>query len=75
MDTKNLIRMSDSSIPPFLDLGQGFDQFLNCVSSLSLSYGTSVLMPMPEADVYRSIFKFGVFNAVQSSCFDNVSSI
>lgn len=25
------------------------------------------------ADVYRGLFKFGVFNAVQSSCFDKVS--
>lgn len=24
------------------------------------------------ADMYRSIFKFGVFNAVQSGCFDTV---
>ena len=26
------------------------------------------------ADVYRGIFKFGVFNAVQSQCYDTVSS-
>ncbi|KAF8350588.1 hypothetical protein F5887DRAFT_939993 [Amanita rubescens] len=31
------------------------------------------LRPVSELpDVHRSIFKFGVFNAVQSSCFDNV---
>ncbi|PFH54231.1 hypothetical protein AMATHDRAFT_135953, partial [Amanita thiersii Skay4041] len=27
------------------------------------------------ADVYRTVFKFGVFNAVQSSCFDRVRAI
>ncbi|KAJ7137709.1 P-loop containing nucleoside triphosphate hydrolase protein [Mycena epipterygia] len=31
------------------------------------------LRPVSElADIYRGIFKFGVFNAVQSSCFDTV---
>ncbi|KAJ8469377.1 hypothetical protein ONZ45_g16911 [Pleurotus djamor] len=31
------------------------------------------LRPVSELpDVYRSLFKFGVFNAVQSSCFDDV---
>lgn len=30
---------------------------------------------MPHAaDIYRSLFKFGVFNAVQSQCFDTVRS-
>lgn len=29
---------------------------------------------MTIADIYRSIFKFGVFNAVQSQCFDEVRS-
>lgn len=29
---------------------------------------------MPHAaDIYRSLFKFGVFNAVQSQCFDTVN--
>jgi len=28
-----------------------------------------------SADMYRGIFKFGVFNAVQSSCFDSVSDM
>ena len=27
----------------------------------------------PSADIYRGLFKFGVFNAVQSKCFDQVS--
>lgn len=27
------------------------------------------------ADVYRGLFKFGVFNAVQSMCFDQVSAL
>lgn len=27
-----------------------------------------------SADVYRGIFKFGVFNAVQSACYDDVSN-
>ena len=27
-----------------------------------------------EADMYRGIFKFGVFNAVQSKCYDTVSA-
>ncbi|KAF8205795.1 hypothetical protein K438DRAFT_2014648 [Mycena galopus ATCC 62051] len=32
------------------------------------------LRPVSELpDIYRGIFKFGVFNAVQSSCFDTVS--
>ncbi|KAF8637336.1 hypothetical protein AX17_002837 [Amanita inopinata Kibby_2008] len=33
----------------------------------------SQLRPVSELpDIYRNIFKFGVFNAVQSSCFDTV---
>lgn len=28
--------------------------------------------PPPLADMYRALFKFGVFNAMQSSCFDTV---
>lgn len=27
----------------------------------------------PPADAYRGLFKFGVFNAIQSTCFDTVS--
>lgn len=27
---------------------------------------------MLSADMYRSLFKFGVFNAVQSTCYDEV---
>jgi hypothetical protein len=27
------------------------------------------------ADIYRGIFKFGVFNVVQSTCFDKVNQI
>lgn len=32
-----------------------------------------VLMLLPPADAYRSLFTFGVFNAIQSTCFDTVS--
>ena len=35
----------------------------------------SLLLPVLStvaADIYRSLFKFGVFNAVQSTCFDHV---
>ncbi|EKM55317.1 uncharacterized protein PHACADRAFT_143494 [Phanerochaete carnosa HHB-10118-sp] len=28
---------------------------------------------VPAADVYRALFKFGVFNAVQSTCYDKVT--
>ena len=30
-------------------------------------------MALPPADAYRGLFKFGVFNAIQSTCFDTVS--
>jgi len=30
-------------------------------------------LPWLEADKFRSVFKFGVFNAIQSTCFDAVS--
>lgn len=30
------------------------------------------LMITPTADMYRGIFKYGVFNAVQSKCWDTV---
>ncbi|KAJ3970368.1 hypothetical protein EV361DRAFT_802192 [Lentinula raphanica] len=34
------------------------------------------LRPVSELpDIYRSLFKFGVFNAVQSSCFEGVSEV
>lgn len=36
---------------------------------------TKKLTPRCIADVYRGLFKFGVFNAVQSSCFDKVSRL
>lgn len=28
---------------------------------------------LPTADAYRGLFTFGVFNAIQSTCFDDVS--
>ncbi|KAJ8700485.1 ATP-dependent DNA helicase MER3 [Pleurotus ostreatus] len=31
-----------------------------------------IIYALEIADMYRSLFKFGVFNAVQSSCFDHV---
>jgi len=29
---------------------------------------------LASADIYRGIFRFGVFNAVQSTCFDDVTT-
>jgi len=52
--------------------GYGFARYQNYVrvhSSCAASQKSSIL---PSADMYRPLFKFGVFNAVQSSCFDTV---
>jgi hypothetical protein len=52
--------------------GYGFAPYQNYVrvhSSCVASQKSSIL---PSADMYRPLFKFGVFNAVQSSCFDTV---
>lgn len=38
----------------------------------SLHWQSRVLMSL-SADAYRGLFTFGVFNAIQSTCFDNVS--
>ena len=48
---------------------------LRPVSDLGMSppLGQSrVLIPL-SADAYRGLFTFGVFNAIQSTCFDDVS--
>ncbi len=34
----------------------------------------SLLICLVVADMYRGLFKFGVFNAVQSQCYDTVRS-
>lgn len=48
-------------------------RFQNYVSN----YDSCVIVPQRSltpflADMYRALFRFGVFNAVQSSCFDMV---
>lgn len=50
-----------------------FVRFQNYVSD----YGSCIIVPQRSlipflADMYRALFRFGVFNAVQSSCFDMV---
>ena len=46
------------------------------VSELRTSHSrrqSCVLVTPPPADAYRGLFKFGVLNAIQSTCFDTVS--
>ena len=50
----------------------GFTKFRNYVRGHSLFF-SSPEASLSLADMYRTIFKFGVFNAMQSSCFDTVS--
>lgn len=50
-----------------------FVRFQNYVSDYELLHHSAAEVANPFlADMYRALFRFGVFNAVQSSCFDMV---
>ncbi|KAI0664683.1 P-loop containing nucleoside triphosphate hydrolase protein [Cubamyces menziesii] len=42
------------------------------IGQLVQGSGLTILKYKAAADIYRSLFKFGVFNAVQSQCYDDV---
>lgn len=63
------------SMPRYSAVGNDYEEEPSFFESRDLSNMTCgrQLRPVSQLpDVYRSIFKFGVFNAVQSACFDTV---
>jgi hypothetical protein len=50
----------------------GFARFQNYVRVYDSMIPHSVRQFLFIADLYRAMFKFGVFNAMQSSCLDTV---
>ncbi|KAL4077228.1 hypothetical protein V8B97DRAFT_1915333 [Scleroderma yunnanense] len=48
------------------------DIFFDLVRQLTIRHGSSKWGTKIRADRYRGVFKFGVFNAIQSTCMDKV---
>ena len=65
------LRPKIPTYPIELDL----DQCPNCVRPPTYVLTGCFLMALLPADVYRTMFKFGVFNAVQSTCIDPVRTV
>ena len=66
------LRKQGVKLKPVSSLRTSRRSYLSCAYRLRLTIFGSLGLLRVAADMFRSLWRFGVFNAVQSTCFDSV---